>query len=259
MENLESPGREFPTPSKAPPEIQHMDSRGVLYAEYSPRIQMEAIPQLSQEGLKEVLWYLERDGLPKDIQTALSKIDTMINHHMKYDAMNYLLGEILDSRPESFIATINHEKIGISESQLKVLQLQIPTLQEHLKNLYKEFSENSSSPDLSVAVQDLEGIKKMLKWAYGYEIAYFLSEDQAYILGHHATYNVSVGKLLREGVGQCHTFAALGKLILESGKWNLGIQSIEYLASPSGDHTVLEIVMMNGEKVIWDGTKGMVK
>ncbi len=77
--------------------------------------------------------------------------------------MNYLLGEILDSRPESFIATINHEKIGISESQLKVLQLQIPTLQEHLKNLYKEFSENSSSPDLSVAVQDLEGIKKMLK------------------------------------------------------------------------------------------------
>ena len=78
------------------------------------------------------------------------------------------------------------------------------------------------------------------------------------MVAHHATYHVSVGKLLQEGVGQCHTFAALGKLILENANWNLGISSIEYLASPSGDHTVLEIKMENGEKVIWDGTKGMV-
>lgn len=140
-----------------------MDSRGILYAKYSPRIQMEAIPQLSQEGLREVLLYLEREGLPNNLQTALSKIDTMINDHMKYDAMNYLLGEIIDSRPDSFTATINPEKIGISKSQLKVLQLQIPILQEYLKNLYKEFPENSPLPDFNAEIQDLNGIKKILK------------------------------------------------------------------------------------------------
>ena len=87
----------------------------------------------------------------------------MINDHMKYDAMNYLLGEIIDSRPESFTATIHPEKIGISESQLKVLQLQIPILQEYLKNLYKAFPENSPLPDFNAEIQDLNGIKKILK------------------------------------------------------------------------------------------------
>lgn len=254
----ESPSREIPAPAKKPPESESLDSRGISYAEYIPRKDMEAIPHLSKEGIKEVLKYLERDGVPKDIASAFAKIDAMIDRHMKYDAMNYLLGDMLDTRPESFTATVNPEKTGIGEAQLRVIQRQIPKLQKLVRQLREAYPDDLELPNLKAEMRDLDGIKKVLGWPYGVDIAEFLSRDREYVLAHHATYNISVGKLLREGVGQCHTFAALGKLLLESGKWNLGIWSIGYLASPSGDHTVLEITMRNGEKVVWDGTRGMV-
>lgn len=124
---------------------------------------MEAIPRLSREGVREVLKYLEQDGVPKDLQSALAKIDAMINSHMKYDAMNYLLGEIIDTRPESFTATIHPEKIGIGGAQLNALQRQMPKLQKRIQKLHAELPSGSELPDLKAEMRDLEGIKKVLK------------------------------------------------------------------------------------------------
>ena len=83
--------RESPTSLRLSEASKNLDSRGISYGEYLPRKQMEAIPRISQVGLKETIQYLERDGAPKDITSALAKIDAMIESHMKYDAMNYLL------------------------------------------------------------------------------------------------------------------------------------------------------------------------
>lgn len=162
MLNRESTSWEIPAPTKKPPESEQLDSRGISYAEYVPRKEMEAIPRLSREGVKEVLKYLEQDGVPKDLQTALARINAMIDSHMKYDAMNYLLGEIIDDRPESFTATINPEKIGISKTQLKALQQQIPELQKRIQKLHTEHPGGSELPNLKAEMQDLEGIKQVL-------------------------------------------------------------------------------------------------
>jgi hypothetical protein len=158
MSIRESPSREIPTPAKPAPES--LDSRGISYAEYVPRKNMEAIPRLSKEGITEVLKYL---GAPKDLVSALVKIDAMIGGHMKYDAMNYLLGDIVDSRPDSFAATVNPEKTGIGEAQLKAVQRQIPKLQKLVRHLREAYPDNSQFPDFKAETLDLDGIKKLLR------------------------------------------------------------------------------------------------
>ncbi len=69
-----------------------------------------------------------------------------------------------------------------------------------------------------------------------------------------------MGKILGGRVVQCHTIAAITKLILEevNSKWNLGISKIEYLGSPTGDHTILQLDFLDGNKKIYDPTHGFI-
>lgn len=251
---------ESPTSLKLSEASKNLDSRGISYGEYLPRNTLNAIPKITPIGIKEVLKYLEQNGNPNTLSEALSKIDDMIAQHMKYDAINYLLGDIVDTRTESFIATIDPSKIWISDTQLQALRQRIPKIKKYLQELQTKHHETEALPNLDSSTKDLEGIKTLLAWPYGIDIAEFLSQDQEYIQVHHKTFETSVAKLLKNKIGQCHTFAALGKTILESGngKWWLGIRNITYLGSPSWDHTVLEVTLRNGEKVVWDGTRGMV-
>lgn len=103
--------RESPTSLKLSEASKNLDSRGISYGEYLPRKTLNAIPKITPIGIKEVLKYLEQNGNPNTLSEALSKIDDMIAQHMKYDAINYLLGDIVDTRTESFIATIDPSKI----------------------------------------------------------------------------------------------------------------------------------------------------
>lgn len=123
---------------------------------------MEVIPHITPTGLKETLKYLEHEGTPSNVTTALARLDTMIAEHMKYDAVNYLLGDLIDSRPESFIASVDPNKIGISESQLRVLRQRIPKIKKFIRELQAKYLESSEIPDLEAGTKDLEGLRKLL-------------------------------------------------------------------------------------------------
>ncbi len=99
-----------------------LDVRGVSFSEYQIRENTEMIPLIQRTGLAEVILYLEKEGIPKDLEMALKKLDSMISMHLKYDAMNYLLGMQLDGREESFISRIDPAKIDMSSEQFSILR-----------------------------------------------------------------------------------------------------------------------------------------
>jgi hypothetical protein len=72
-----------------------------------------------------------------------------------------------------------------------------------------------------------------------------LASSNQYTRQHHASYNIPLGTLLKEGVGQCRVFSAVAKMILSEGavRWNLPLAKIEYMDSPSGDHTMLRLTL----------------
>ncbi|MDD2745076.1 MAG: hypothetical protein PHU93_00925, partial [Candidatus Gracilibacteria bacterium] len=174
-ESFRSKEQELPPSLNLSEASKYLDSRGISYGEYFPRKRMDMIPHINNQGIAPVLQYLEQDRIPGNREIAVQRLDTMFQQHMKYDAMNYLLGQNIDTRPESYTATIDPKKIGLSQKQLSTVQRQIA----QYKKTYPEVAE---IPDLEKQMETLEGLTTLLEGPDGIFLSKLLYADTKYVL-----------------------------------------------------------------------------